>query len=243
MLISRKYNKNIVKDSIERASKLERAEIINKVVKTPSDRVVLAVTYHPKLPSISNIIKKHWRTLTRDQKAKEMFPLPPMIAFKQPPNLKSKICQARLPTSKHRQHRQLTGTKPCNKPCGVCPYILKSSEFISTHTKEKFKMTGKFTCSTKGVIYLTTCSKCLHQYVGQTGRRLMDRIKEQLNCICLQKEVTGLHYNSTGNNSSHLQVQVIEKVTPNTPNYRLKREDHWIKKLVTKTPHGLNKHD
>ncbi len=71
----------------------------------------------------------------------------------------------------------------------------------------------------------------------------MDRIKEHLNCICLQKEVTGLQYNSTGHNSSHLQVQVIEKVTPNTPNYRLEREDHWIKKLVTKTPHGLNKHD
>ena len=37
MLVSRKYNKNIIKDSIERASKLERSEIIKKVVKTPSE--------------------------------------------------------------------------------------------------------------------------------------------------------------------------------------------------------------
>ena len=83
----------------------------------------------------------------------------------------------------------------------------------------------------------------MKQYVGQTGRRLADRIKEHLNCIFLQKEVTGVHYNSKGHNSSHFQVQVIEKVSPNTPNYRLEREEQWIRKLSTKTPNGLNKQD
>jgi hypothetical protein len=68
-------------------------------------------------------------------------------------------------------------------------------------------------------------------------------MKEHLNSICLQKEVTGIHYNSTGHNSSNFQVQIIERVSPNTPNYRLEREELWIKRLVTKTPHGLNKQD
>jgi hypothetical protein len=36
-------------------------------------------------------------------------------------------------------------------------------------------------------------------------------------------------------------VQVIEKVIPNTVNYRLEREDHWIKTPGTKAPLGLNK--
>jgi hypothetical protein len=83
----------------------------------------------------------------------------------------------------------------------------------------------------------------LTQYVGQTGRKLVDRIKEHLKCICLQKEVTGNHYNSTGHNLYNLQVQVIEKVSPNKPNYRLEREDFWIRTLSTKTPHELNKLD
>jgi hypothetical protein len=241
MLISRRYNKNIIQDSIEKVTKLDRLEILKKTNRPKTDRVVLAITYHPKLPSVSNIIKKHWRTLNRDPKAREMFPQPPMIAFKQPPNLKSKLCQARLPKQRLHQKRQITGTRSCNKPCGICPYILQSKEFISTLTKEKFYMTGTYTCSTRGLIYLTTCSKCRQQYVGQTGRRLIDRVKEHLNCICLQNEVTGIHYNSTGHNSSNFQVQVIEKVSPNTPNYRLEREDMWIKRLSTKTPHGLNK--
>jgi hypothetical protein len=196
MLLSRQCNKNIVKEAIEKASKLKDTDIIKKVEKKSTNRVVLAVTYHHKLPSISNIIQKHWRTMTKDPITKEIFPLPPMIAFKQPPNLKNKLCKAKLPTLRQHQSRQMTGTKPCNKPCGICPYILKSKEFISTHTREKFNMTGTYTCSTKEVIYLTTCSKCMKQYVGQTGRRLADRIKEHLNFICLQKEVTGVHYNS-----------------------------------------------
>jgi hypothetical protein len=36
---------------------------------------------------------------------------------------------------------------------------------------------------------------------------------------------------------------VIEKIQPNTPNYRLEREDFWIKKLERKIPLVSNKND
>jgi hypothetical protein len=36
------------------------------------------------------------------------------------------------------------------------------------------------------------------------------------------------------------QVQIIEKVTPNTGFMRLEREEFWIKKFVNKAPFGLN---
>jgi hypothetical protein len=36
---------------------------------------------------------------------------------------------------------------------------------------------------------------------------------------------------------------VLEKVSPNTPNYRLEREEYWIKKFSTKNPYGLNRYD
>jgi hypothetical protein len=58
-----------------------------------------------------------------------------------------------------------------------------------------------------------------------------------------QKEVTGTHYSLPGHSHWKLRVEVIEKVTPNTPSYRLEREELWIKRLATKTPHGLNKND
>jgi hypothetical protein len=115
--------------------------------------------------------------------------------------------------------------------------------FNSNHTKETFEMTDAYNCSTKGIMYLTSCTHCGKQYVGQTGRKLKDRIKEHLNNMYHKKEVTGLHYTLPGHSHWNFKVQIIEKVTPNTPNYRLEREDFWKKKLATKTPFGLNKND
>ena len=243
MLLSRKYNKNIVNSAIKRALQLDRSETLKKVEKKPNERVVLAVTYNPKLPSISSIVKKHWITMTKDTKMLQTYPKPPMIAYKQPPNLKQMLCRAKLPAEKTRQKRQLIGVKPCNTPCSICPYVNLSKEIESSVTKQKFQMKGQYNCSTKGLIYLTTCTHCKKQYVGQTGRTLRDRIREHLQNISHKKEATGQHYSSSGHSQWNLKVQVIEKVTPNTPSYRLEREDFWIRRLATKFPHGLNKND
>ena len=243
MLLSRKYNKNIVNAAINKALQLDRKETLKKVTRKPNERVVLAVTYNPKLPSVSSIVKKHWTTMTRDAKMLQTYPKPPMVAFKQPPNLKRVLVRAKLPAVKTRAPRVLLGVKPCNTPCAICPYVNLSKEVCSSVTNKKYMMTGQFNCSSKGLIYLTTCTHCKKQYVGQTGRTLRERIKEHLQNIHHKKEVTGLHYSLPGHSHWDLKVQVIEKVTPNTPSYRLEREDFWIKTLVTKTPNGLNKYD
>ena len=72
--------------------------------------------------------------------------------------------------------------------------------------------------------------------------QLNDRIKNHLYDICKKNPTsTGEHFN----HHSHfdMKVQVIEKVIPNLPQFRLEREDYWIKKMATKTPQGLNKND
>jgi hypothetical protein len=102
MLLIRKYNINVVKEATKRALGLNRTDVLKKVDKTKKDRVVLALTYHSKLPCISSIVTKHWRKLCKDPNAKQTFPLPPMVAFKQPTNLRNTLCQAKLPkTTKH----------------------------------------------------------------------------------------------------------------------------------------------
>ena len=76
MLKSRNYNTNIVNAAISKAKNLERKEVLKKVVKQKNERPVLAITYHPKLPSVSAIIKKHYRTMTKDPNTKKVFPAP-----------------------------------------------------------------------------------------------------------------------------------------------------------------------
>lgn len=242
MLISRQYNENIINSAIQRALSITRQDALKKVVKLKNERVTLAITYHPKLPSVSSIIHKHWKTMTKDPKMTLIFPKPPMVAFKQPPNLKKMLCHAKLPQNSTSK-RQLTGMKKCHQDgCPTCPYILHSKEVQSSITKEKILLKGLFSCLTTGVIYIITCTKCNKQYVGQTGRQLNDRIKNHLYDICKKNPTsTGEHFN----HHSHfdMKVQVIEKVIPNLPQFRLEREDYWIKKMATKTPQGLNKND
>jgi hypothetical protein len=133
---------------LEKAKKLDRKEILKKRVKKENDRVILAITYNPKLPSVSKIIKKHWITMTRDPTMLKTFKKPPMLAFKQPPNLRNALIHAKLPALKQ-PRRKITGIKPCHDPCNVCPYINDSKTFSSHHTKDTYEMKEAFNCNTK----------------------------------------------------------------------------------------------
>ena len=172
----------------------------------------------------------------------KLFPSPPMVAYKQPPNLRSVLCRAKLPENTHPK-RRLVGMRPCNKPCNVCPYVKTTKTFTSHHTKQTFDLHGFFTCATSGVVYLTSCLKCNLQYVGQTGRKFGTRMMEHLNNIFHKRETNGIHFTSPNHRHSDFVVQVIEKVSPNSVNLRLEREEFWIKRLGTRAPLGLNKQD
>jgi hypothetical protein len=71
MLLSRKYNKNIVNEALKKAKTINKSEILKKRQKRQNDRVVLALTFNLKLPSVSNIVKKHWKTMTQDPNMKK----------------------------------------------------------------------------------------------------------------------------------------------------------------------------
>ena len=233
----------MVRSAIERASKLDRLEVLKRVVKTESKRVIMVLRYNPKLISVSTVIKKHWSSMTKDPILKKIFPEPPMLAFKQPSNLRSMLVRAKHP-SKLKATRKLLGKHQCNKSWKICHYINVTKEFRSNQTDETFKLNGDFNCNTVGVIYLISCNKCSKQYVGQTTRKFQTRIKEHIGDIKNNRDtVCAIHFNSRGHSIDNLRVQIIEKVCPNTANTLLEREKLWIQTIVTRKPHGLNAHD
>ena len=166
-----------------------------------------------------------------------------MVAYRQPPNLKRQLCHTKLP-SINRDKRILPGTKKCgNRPCKMCYYVEVKNEIKSHVTRSVYKNTNSFNCQTTGVIYLISCTKCGKQYVGQTGRRCVDRFSNHSYYVKKNMEATGTHFNSVGHDHSNMRIQIIEKVFPNTEPFRLERERMWIHKLQTKTPKGLNTKD
>jgi hypothetical protein len=59
MLISKKYNKNIINKALEKAWAFDRKATLIRRDKKQNERVVLALTFNPKLLSFLHIIKKH----------------------------------------------------------------------------------------------------------------------------------------------------------------------------------------
>ena len=240
MLLSRGYNKNIIKAAINKASKIVRKEALKRVEKVKTERSVFAITYNPMLPSVTRVVGKHWNFMTKNKHIKEIFPSPPMVAYKQPPNLKNMLCRAKLPTIKlGNESRKMIGMKRCPVSCNVCIYY-DFSKTIKSKTGDIFQMTGQYGCQTKSIVYLATCTKCKIQYVGQSGRRFYDRIMEHLRYIKKGTMSLGEHFSGKCD-SKYLLVKVIEKVTPDSEHLRLQREKHWIERLDTKVPYGLNR--
>ena len=58
-------------------SEIDRLEAIKRVTKTKEDTTVLVTTFHPLMPSVSNIIKKHWRVMVENSpEMKNVFKKP-----------------------------------------------------------------------------------------------------------------------------------------------------------------------
>ena len=119
LLLSREYKSGVIKNAIEKARVIPRSEAIKRMVrKKTNQRPVFVIYYDPRLPSIAKIVSRHWRTMKQDPYLAEVFPLPPLVAYKRPPNIKDKLIRAKVPEQPPlRPKRNLTGIKKCNN----CP--------------------------------------------------------------------------------------------------------------------------
>ena len=77
LLISRDYRPNSIDAAIAKARAIPRQTALLKVLKKKNERPVFVITYDPRLPSITNIFKKHHAVMIEDPYMKKIFPEPP----------------------------------------------------------------------------------------------------------------------------------------------------------------------
>ena len=83
---------SLIENAIQRARQIPRTEALKKVIRAKtSQRPVFVVSYDPRLPSITKIGNRHWRTMKQDPYVAEVFTVPPSIAYKRPQHIKDKI--------------------------------------------------------------------------------------------------------------------------------------------------------
>ena len=215
--------------------KVERHEALKKVEVKRTTREVLCTTFHPGLPSVSSILKKHHSVLTvEDPQMQDIFPTPSLVCYKRHKNLKDMLIRAKVSMKRHAK-RRIAGLKPCQMKggcCIMCSFCPTAKTHESYHTGESWEIGTPMDCETVNVIYKIVCRKCpSFVYVGETQRKAKERFYQHRSYVMNQKTdtPTGAHFNGKGHSVNDLLMVPFERVRPaNNPHTRKIREKYWI---------------
>ena len=156
-------------------------------------------------------------------------------------NLSDHLVRASTKTVTH--HKTYVSTHPCKRSnlCRYCPKINHQGHTTSHTTGEQFNTMTNINCQSSNIIYLITCTTCGIQYVGQTKNRLLTRFQNDT--------TVSRHFNKCpSSRPAHfagLEISVLSfiKNPSNSRAGQLERdreEKHWIHRLATVVPKGLN---
>ena len=98
----------------------------------------------------------------------------PLFSFKEADrNHRTFLVKVTLPSNKE------PGTFRCSrKRCLSCPFVV--SRISVTGPRSTLNITDHSNCTTSNIIYCIQCSNCNKLYIGETGRRSGDLIRDHL---------------------------------------------------------------
>ena len=259
-LIPRGYKDAIIEQQFAKVTNIEgqdyehkrKAALIRKEKSgNTDDRVIAVLDYNPHLPNANHILTKHHRSMIdKNNEIKEDFNLPPMVAFRQPLNLRRILCKSKLPVIVKRvQRHENSGWRPCGNNCPICPFTLpKTSILHGQASNYKHEITDKLSCDSERCIYYWKCDKrnCKEyprcEYIGKTKRTFKTRLSEHRDYIksCNTSEVAGEHFTKAGHSVANFKCLAIESVRSKDPFVLNARETLLIKKFDT-FKNGLNR--
>jgi hypothetical protein len=144
------------------------------VVQSQSERRPIFVeTFDPRLPSIPSILNKHWRAMVaQDQYMSEVFPKPPITAFKRQSIIRNILIRAKVQSKSSENKRHFK----------IMIFFVKCAAHVLLLRREKNKgynftwnISKARNCESKNVVYAIECDKsnCKQNiYIGETERTL-----------------------------------------------------------------------
>lgn len=142
-LIVREYHPKIIEEAFQKICQIPREEALKKVKRTENNRQVLAVHYHPGLPSVTKTVRKHHKVMVnQSNRMKDCFRKLSLVAYKRNKNLGEILIRAKVPfffladLPIKRSARKKVGFTLCGRLCYACIQCKKA-------TFHKCKRTGK----------------------------------------------------------------------------------------------------
>ena len=268
--LDRGYDEKLIKTSFNDVMGLDRLELLNNTTQssTRTGRIYpLVIEHHPKLPSITNILRSNISILHSDSNLQALFPSESLFcAPKRGKNLKELLSPSRFRTNGTPTVKGCFANN-CGKNCNLCTFMVTTNTIRSFATGEVFNIREFLHCDSKNVIYCINDLRCNLQNVGST-QDMKKRFRNYKAHIKSGKTSCNLyrHWNDddVGHPSTHpvpndqsaydrllrreLQVVILEEVESISANdshgeilRKLEtREGIWQVRLKTEVPHGLN---
>ena len=251
------YPKELIQSSFERAFLQDRNQLlIPKPDQTSAnkDNLYLITTHHPTFREVNNIVSRNLDLLDRSSSTRPIIQANIIRGFRRCPNLRDHLVRARImpladppalpqaPSNRNRCRRAY---------CNYCSKLDRTGTIISSITNRRYTTRTNISCNCTNLIYALRCSACGKIYVGQTKRRIMDRLMEHLRNIRQRCDthIVGRHYNSQGHDGTMNVIVHILEFIPSHPDsataatLRDQAERKWIFRLRSLVPMGLNLFD
>ena len=246
-LISRSYNMKVIQQAFNRLKDVSRSDALKKVTREQkTSREVLSIVYHPGLPQVSQLIKKHHSVMIQEPRLKRCFPEPSIVGYKRSQNLSNLLVRAKVAKGRSSSRVKNKGFKRCERACEMC--IHSRHDLVKEHTclmtGQKWQISSPLTCVSRNVVYRITCRKCPEFcYIGETQRRACDRFSDHRSYATTNRvdQPTGLHFSDKTHTTFDMNFLPIEKVFPEgDAALRKTREGEWIRRYDS-TTYGQNK--
>eukprot|EP00061_Rhincodon_typus_P004591 g22948.t1 len=118
-LIGTGYEAQLIDHQFQCATTKNRNGLLRRQTRDISDRVPFVIQYFPGAEKLHHVLHNLQPIIDDDEHLTKIFPTPPLLAFKQPPNLKQTIIHSKLPSLQDNIDSNIT--QPCHGTlCKTC---------------------------------------------------------------------------------------------------------------------------
>ena len=175
ILLRKQYPAEIIDYGVNKALTQTTEELRRVREKATEDNLLcLVTTYNPNNPQVFQLVRKTLPMLNHNSSLKSIMSKTKVIhSQRQPRNLKRMLTNSYFSSQKDTDPE----VKSCGtKRCGTCPYLKQGREFTFSATNETFWIKHSMNCTSTNLIYVITCAGCGHNYIGETGDVLRNRV-------------------------------------------------------------------
>lgn len=250
--ILRGYDATAVHDARVSIYEKGRSELLTTRPKSKNLRgnhINFISTYNTLSYQFKKIITNNWDIIKADSTLEPLHQYTPRCIFKRAPNLRDKLVHSHFDITTTTPSSWLTKPIGCYKclRCNHCDTVEQNKYFKTHEAGQKYQIRQFINCNSCFVVYLLKCS-CGVFYVGQTKRRLRDRLWDHKNAIRRNNTDYAMakHLSLVSLGETHtISIIGIEHIAPlirggHRHRKLLQQETKWIIKLRADRFPGLN---